>query len=246
MVLVHAADNIQYLEARLNFMDEEYIAADAVSKLTHVEWVRIFRESVDEAKRELASQGIFTFLDAKIIYVTVRIVTPERLRWYLDDCISLKKQFPETIVGFDLVGYEDPGVTLETYVPELLDFQRRVQEADLEIPFLFHAGETTGDGSPADRNLYDAILLKTKRIGHGFSISRHPLLLDLCKRNGICIEVCPISNEVLKYTGSVAEHPLPNLLNRGVEVALSNDDAAQFGNYGLSHVSVDIDRSDMK
>lgn len=37
----------------------------------------------------------------------------------------------------------------------------------LDIPFLFHAGETLGDGSPEDQNLYDAILLGTKRIGHG-------------------------------------------------------------------------------
>jgi len=37
-----------------------------------------------------------------------------------------------------------------------------------EIPFIFHAGETLGDGTEADNNLYDAILLGTKRIGHGF------------------------------------------------------------------------------
>ena len=42
-----------------------------------------------------------------------------------------------------------------------------VAEVGLELPFLFHAGETLGDGSAADNNLYDAILLGTKRIGHG-------------------------------------------------------------------------------
>jgi adenosine deaminase CECR1 len=36
-----------------------------------------------------------------------------------------------------------------------------------DIPFIFHAGETLGDGTAADMNLYDAILLGTKRIGHG-------------------------------------------------------------------------------
>ena len=47
-------------------------------------------------------------------------------------------------------------------------FLKRQKELGLEIPFIFHAGETLGDGSPADMNLYDAILLGTKRIGHGY------------------------------------------------------------------------------
>ena len=42
------------------------------------------------------------------------------------------------------------------------------QEAGVEIPFIFHAGETLGDGTEADMNIYDAILLGTKRIGHGW------------------------------------------------------------------------------
>lgn len=41
----------------------------------------------------------------------------------------------------------------------------------VDIPFIFHAGETLGDGTAADMNVYDAILLGTKRIGHGFVAS---------------------------------------------------------------------------
>jgi adenosine deaminase CECR1 len=48
----------------------------------------------------------------------------------------------------------------------LLRFKERVKSLGLDIPFIFHAGETLGDGSKADMNLYDAILLGTKRIGH--------------------------------------------------------------------------------
>jgi len=33
---------------------------------------------------------------------------------------------------------------------------------------MFHAGETLGDGDQADENLYDAILLGSKRIGHAY------------------------------------------------------------------------------
>ncbi|KAF9265581.1 hypothetical protein L218DRAFT_957186, partial [Marasmius fiardii PR-910] len=40
---------------------------------------------------------------------------------------------------------------------------------EVNIPFIFHAEETLGDGIKADMNLYDAILMGSKRNGHGFS-----------------------------------------------------------------------------
>lgn len=72
--------------------------------------------------------------------------------------------------GFNLVGHED-GImsnlkSLIGYAEPLLRFA----EKHPEIPFLFHVGETLGDGAAADTNLYDVILLGTKRIGHGLSV----------------------------------------------------------------------------
>ena len=72
-----------------------------------------------------------------------------------------------TSSGYDLVGPEDSGLPLIDYLEPLLRFEQMQKEAGVEIPFIFHAGETLGDGSDADNNLYDAILLGTKRIGHG-------------------------------------------------------------------------------
>lgn len=69
--------------------------------------------------------------------------------------------------GFDLVGHEDSLKPLIDYVAPLTKFMERQKELGLNIPFIFHAGETLGDGTAADMNLYDAILLGTKRIGHG-------------------------------------------------------------------------------
>jgi hypothetical protein len=69
--------------------------------------------------------------------------------------------------GFDLVGNENALKPLIYYAEALLRFRERQQEEGVDIPFIFHAGETLGDGTEADMNLYDAILLGTKRIGHG-------------------------------------------------------------------------------
>ena len=103
----------------------------------------------------------------QIIYTVLRILTPEDLEWYLEDCIEMKKKFPHLIAGFDFVGHEDTLRPLIDYAEPLLRFVARQKELGISIPFMFHAGETLGDGTMADMILYDAILLGTKRIGHG-------------------------------------------------------------------------------
>ena len=141
------------------------------------------------------------------------------------------------IAGYDLVGQEDAGEPLKTLSPLLVYFHQRCTEDNLEIPFFFHAGECLGDGDSTDENLFDAILLGTRRIGHAFSLYKHPKLIDMVKQNKILVESCPISNEVLRLTATVMAHPLPALLARGVAASLSNDDPALLGQgtSGMSH-----------
>ena len=65
------------------------------------------------------------------------------------------------------MGHEDTLTPLIDYLEPLTRFVERQKQTGVDIPFVFHAGETLGDGTSADSNLYDAILLGTKRIGHG-------------------------------------------------------------------------------
>lgn len=116
-------------------------------------------------------------------------------------------------------------------------FKKKCVEGGVDIPFLFPAGDWAGDGDETDHNLYDAILLGTRRIGHGLTLHKHPPLIDLLKEKKILIECCPISNEVLRLTSSIMAHPLPALLARGVPVAFCNDDPTllRYGKSGLTH-----------
>ncbi|CAE6436035.1 unnamed protein product [Rhizoctonia solani] len=72
----------------------------------------------------------------------------------------------------------------------------RNKKRALDIPFIFLVGESMGEKNKADRNLYDALLLGTKRIGHGLNLVRHPLLMQMIKEQGVAVEVCPIVNEI--------------------------------------------------
>ena len=78
--------------------------------------------------------------------------------------------------------------------------------------FLIHllAGETC---YRENDNLVDAIILGTKRIGHGFYLAQHPHLIELVKQKQICIECCPVSNYVLGYQLDLRCHPVRSFLH---------------------------------
>nr|CAD7197874.1 unnamed protein product [Timema douglasi] len=48
-----------------------------------------------------------------------------------------------------------------------------------------------------DMNLVDAVLMNATRIGHGYALNKHPLVLEKIKEKDIGIEVNPISNQVV-------------------------------------------------
>jgi adenosine deaminase CECR1 len=167
-------------------------------------------------------------------------------------CIDLKLQFPNlicgkqhlkpaarhilTYVGFDLVGAEDRPNHIGFYKKELDAFRETCEKLDLDIPFMFHAGETLldtgGSSDPENSNLYDAVVLKSKRIGHGFALMKHPHLVEKFKKtktsDGICIELCPISNELLHLCRNVKEHPYPELLAAGIPCTVNSDNPSLF------------------
>jgi len=162
------ADGISYMEPRINFYHKYMSDADGNETVPHREWLLDFGRAISEVRRMLKEQGREeVFVGAKVIYTTVRILSPEEIEWYLEDCITLKQEFPDLIAGFDIVGDENEARPLIDYIKPLLAFKQRVKDLGLDLPLLLHAGETLSDGGKADNNLYDALLLGTKRIGHG-------------------------------------------------------------------------------
>jgi adenosine deaminase CECR1 len=126
------------------------------------------------------------------------------------------------------VGEEAKGKPLKAFIPELLDFQQKCTDAKLEIPFLFHCGETLDMGTDTDGNLVDALLLNSKRIGHGFALAKHPYIMQQMKARGVCLELCPISNEILGLTPRVSGHTMYELLANNVHCTVSSDNGTLF------------------
>ncbi|TIB38318.1 hypothetical protein E3P86_01692 [Wallemia ichthyophaga] len=240
LVLRCVEDGVGYVETRLLLINELSYDVNCNLRLTRRDSILIFLRGVESAKDVLREEGrLDKFYGINIIYCTLRFVSEDELWNAMLTCLDIYKEFPTLIKGFDLVGHEESpsGHTLNDYLETLLRFQQKQIEefGDIKIPYVFHAGETLHDGSIVDDNLYDALLLGTRRIGHGYSLYKHPTLMQMCKEKGVCVESCPISNEVLRLTGGIGNHPIACLINHGVPVTLSSDDPAIFQNAILSY-----------
>ncbi|RCI16655.1 hypothetical protein L249_3296 [Ophiocordyceps polyrhachis-furcata BCC 54312] len=239
-------DNIMYAEIRPNFMRSNQLYRDDGSGLIdNAGIMRIIIDVVTQFRSELEAAGRH-FGGLKVIYCTPRIFAPCEIEAALDECLAFKKLWPEWIAGFDLVGEESKGRPLKCFISELLAFREKCEAQAIDIPFLFHCGETLELGTETDENLVDALLLGAKRIGHGFALPRHPKIMDQMKDRGICIELCPISNEVLGLTPRIGGHALYALLANDVHCTVNSDNGALFRST-LSHdfYQVMVGKADM-
>lgn len=75
----------------------------------------------------------------------------------------------------------------------------------------------------------------TKRIGHGFAAVKHPKVLEELKKRDICVEINPISNQVLKLVEDYRNHPASILFSDNYPVVVSSDDPSFWEATPLSH-----------
>jgi len=111
---------------------------------------------------------------------------------------------------------------------------RGVYERAEEYGFhrLIHAGEIGGP-----EKIREAIeILGVERIGHGIAAIRDEALMEQLAERRIPLEICPASNlrtgalgvQIGKDAATMEEHPLAEIVRRGVAVTLATDDPAMF------------------
>ena len=198
MVATLVRDNVQYLELRSNAVDEAWI---------------------ERARRHDPA------FDVKFIPASGRSVRRDQAARFLDNVVEQRRARPDRVKGFDLVQEEDRGNTNLHYLDEILNARADAGRRGTELPAYLHSGESNW---AENQNLYDAVLLGTRRIGHALALIRHPLLLREVKTRDIAIEVCPISNQLLGFVADLRTHPAAHYINDNIPIVLSSDDPGIF------------------
>jgi len=157
----------------------------------------------------------------KYIWAGARSRSREQVARALDRTLESREADLYMIKGFDLVEEEDKTHSNLYFIDELLDARHKAKQRNITLPLYLHSGESNW---VENENVLDAILLDAKRIGHGLTLVKHPLLMQIVKERDIAIEVCPISNQVLGYIADLRNHPAVTYINGGLPVVICPDD----------------------
>jgi len=106
---------------------------------------------------------------------------------------------------------------------------REVYEAAaaLGLRRVAHAGE---EGPP--EYITEALdVLGVERVDHGLRCMEDPALVKRLVRERIPLTLCPLSNVRLRTVDTLADHPLPAMLDAGLMCTVNSDDPAYFGGY---------------
>lgn len=202
-------DGVRILELRfsLSFIQKnhEYLSFDQIH--------RSIVDGMERAKKQFP-------IAVGLISVLGRVDSPETQQAVMDFTTA----HAETILGVDLADNET-GLDTKVLVP-LFERARRVGQR-----VTVHAGEQKG----THQNVVESIkLLGAERIGHGVQIAGHPDIIELVKANNVVLELCPISNWLTNNVASLKDHPIKELMEKGVRVTINSDDPGIFDTK-LSH-----------
>jgi adenosine deaminase len=193
-----AADNVRYLELRFTPV--------ALSKAQGFPLAQVMDWVIQGAKMGEEESGVVTRLIASVnrhegiaLAAQVSYLAAERLQ--------------DGIVGLDLAG-DEYNYSAEPFA----EIFRSARKKGLRITV--HAGEwNKGD------NVAQAIeVLEADRIGHGIRVLESPRAVALARRLNIPFEVCVTSNYQSGAVGHLHAHPLPRMLEQGLNVTINTDD----------------------
>lgn len=217
------ADGQQYIELRTGL---EGVYDLTGKRFSAEETLLIVKEIIEDVKR------IHPEFDAKIIFSDFRGSSKERVMNDLLTAYSLRKEYPDLVIGFDQVAEEDRWNKTSYYLEQFFTIDSIAKKEGYDLPYYFHDGEST---LPSNNNLIDAVMLNTKRIGHGINLFRFPLLELAVKEKQIALEVCPLSNQILGYVSDLRMHPASGYIKRNIPITLSTDDPQIFNYNGLTY-----------
>lgn len=206
-----------------HLVTQDYLDLCRVENIIHTEVFCDIRTYVDRGHPpEMVLDGINAAFDAQpengisggIIPCFIRHLGAEVA--YQD--WQILKQHQEKYLAIGLAAVE------QGYPPSL--FKQVFQEIhQAGIKTVAHAGE---EGGPD--YIWSALKdAHVSRVDHGVTCLEDDELVDYLIAHNIPLTVCPQSNVKLNVCGHMSQHPLQELLKRGLNISIHSDDPAHFG-----------------
>ncbi|KAH6631139.1 hypothetical protein B0J18DRAFT_463933 [Chaetomium sp. MPI-SDFR-AT-0129] len=245
-------DRVYWLELGLTFPLAFYREGSETPEVDHD---YLFGIIEDEEAKYLANGRPLGLWGLRVVWSTKRSLDPRSIIEDADSCISTKLLWPRLVAGYDLAGPENLGRPLADLTPELFWLRKQCVVEGVTLPFFLQAGgsslainhhddddnnvtiATDDPLSPENNNLFDALLLGARRIGHAFALPRHPRLIEAIKDKRILTELSlpppdvetepSVAGTTNNSNTIIANHPLPFLLMQCVPCALCEDDSGR-------------------
>jgi len=196
------ADGVRLLELRINPLIHRRAG------LTNRQVLHATRKGLLQFRQDHAD------FRAGIVVIAMRSHGGNMAKILLREVVGEREEFHSEVgvVGFDIAGPERS-------FPPILFKEAYALAGKMGLRQTVHAGESEGP-----ERICEAIEnLGPERIGHGTSAGRDPELIKRLAADGTFVEVCLSSNLQTGAVADLAEHPLPRLLEAGVNVALCTD-----------------------
>lgn len=145
---------------------------DDKQNVSLIDELKIIRGVIDELQKATP------YFEFKLILTGLKIVGKTHIETILEDIKEGSnvndKRIADLIAGFDMVNEEDYTPEIGEFAADILQSRQDVQIVKANdpcckeaMPTFFHCGETHERDC---KNIHDAIMLGTKRIGHGFQL----------------------------------------------------------------------------
>ncbi|WP_433123720.1 adenosine deaminase [Arthrobacter koreensis] len=224
--LYYANMNVLRTEADFADMTRAYLARAAAAGVRHVEvMVDPQAHLARGVALETCIHGVAAVLETSeaefgistaLIAAFLRDRPQEEASKVLADLMAMNA--PIIGIGLDSAELGNPP---ENFVP----LYEQARAAGLKL--VAHAGEE----GPSHYIEQALDLLLVDRIDHGIRCMDDPELVARLEREQVPLTICPLSNVRLQAVDSLESHPLPLLLEQGLNVSVNSDDPAYFGGY---------------
>jgi adenosine deaminase len=121
-------------------------------------------------------------------------------------------------IGQGIVAVDMAGAEASHAGEEFASVFQEAKQAGLHVTI--HGGEWGGP----ERVRLAIEQLSAERIGHGVRVLEDPEVVKLAAEKKVTFEVCPTSNYQSGVCPSIYEHPLPKMIEAGLDTTLNTDD----------------------